>query len=740
MIGKPSQAWRSGGSQPSQVKRFLFAAPRFVLLLLAASLPAWAEGPVAPLPVAVTSFGAVVEGGALYIYGGHTGERHVYSADKVSGALHRLALKPGAVWEGLPGGEPVQGTALVAHGGRLYRVGGMAARNAAGEKGDLHSSATVARFDPAAGRWMELPPLPAARSSHDAAVVGDRLYVGGGWRLSGNPNRGDWATTVAVLDLSAATPAWAELPQPFQRRGLTLAALGEKLLFIGGMNSSNEPVTLVDILDTRSGIWTKGPDLPKGKLKGFGNSAAVAGGRVFVSGLSGDVFALKADGLEWETVAQLQKPRFFHRLVALDAATLLALGGEDDEGKIREVEVIRVAAGPRAADAGWPQWRGPARDGVAPAAGWNKQWPAEGPAVLWKARAGTGVSSPVIADGRVFVTGNDGAGRDLVLALDARTGAEAWRHALPAASTNHPMPIVPNGPAATPTVAGGLVYLLSREGELRALDAAGGALKWRTSLLADLGGKRPVYGYAQSPLVADGRVYLDVGGAGGSTTALDAATGAVIWRAGDGEAGYSAARRFAQGGTELVAMFKGEALSVLEAGTGRERWRWPATTRDFVNAATPVFVGDDIFISNSGTNAATLVGPGDAGPRAKWSSADLSLLFNNAILRDGRLFAFNELRRGVNEFNGLDAATGQKLWSSDAVPLGTFILSDGHWVFLTRNAEVVLAPAAADGLRPAARFQALGGRTYATPALAADVLVVKNNDGEVAAFDLRPAG
>lgn len=708
-----------------------------LVILLAARVPA-VEPFFPPLPLPVTSFGAVVADRALYLYGGHAGERHVYSADTVSGALHRLDLHPGGGWTALPGGEPLQGTALVAHGSRLYRVGGMAARNGPDEKHDLHSSATVARFDPAAGRWAELPPLPAARSSHDAAVIGDRLYVGGGWRLSGSAGRAEWATTVAVLDLAAAAPQWSEMPQPFQRRGLALAVLGDRLFFLGGMNSSNEPVNSVDILDTRTGAWSAGPELPRGRLKGFGNAAAVAGGRLFVSGRSGEVFALSADGTAWETVAKLAKPRFFHRLVALNDHTLLALGGEDDAGKIAEIEVIPV--GPRVAAADWPQWRGPARDGLAPDTGWNKLWPADGPPRLWLARVGTGVSSPVVAAGRVYVTGNAGADRDQILALDLVTGVELWRHSLPAASTNHPMPIVPNGPAATPTVADGRVYVLSREGEFRALDAATGELRWRVDLLADLGGKRPVYGYAQSPLVADGRVYLDVGGSGGSTTALDAVTGAVLWRAGDGEAGYSAARRFTHDGAELVAMFKGEALSVFEADSGRERWRWPASTRDFVNTATPVFLGPDIFISNSGTNAATLVGPGPDGPRVRWTSPELSLLFNNAVLRHGRLHAFHELRRGVNEFNCLDAATGRKLWTSDAVPLGTFVLSDGHWLFLTRESEVVLAPAEAEGLQPAARFQALGGRTYATLALAGGVLVVKNNAGEVAAFDLRPRG
>jgi outer membrane protein assembly factor BamB len=707
-----------------------------LLGVLAAGLLAAQAASFAPLPYPVTSFGAVVEDGALYIFGGHTGERHVYSADKVNGSLHRLALRPGAAWEVLQPSEPAQGTALAAHRGMLYRVGGMAARNAAGEKHDLRSLDLAARFDLRRGAWEALPPLPQARSSHDAVVVGDRLYVGGGWRLRGGAGGGDWATNVLVLDLAAAAPQWTALPQPFQRRGLALAALDHRLFFIGGMNSSNETLTSVSILDTKTGAWSEGPDLPKGRLKGFGNSAIVAGGRLHVSGLGGDVFALTADGSAWETLATLARPRFFHRLVAVDDTTLLALGGEDDEGKIQEIEVVRVgaAAGPAAAE--WPQWRGPARDGVSPATGWSKQWPAEGLPKRWTARAGLGVSSPVIAGGRVITHGNDRAGTDAVVAWNAADGAESWRHAFPAGSTNHAMPIVPNGPAATPTVADGRVYALAREGELRVLDLATGALLWRADLLADLDGKRPVYGYAQSPLVADGRVYLDVGGDAGSTTALDAATGAVAWRAGAGEAGYSAARRFEHAGAPLVAMFKGEALSVFEAATGRERWRWATTTRDFCNAATPVFVDGRIFVSNTATNAAVLAGPDGAA----WRNGEFAQLFNNAVLRDGRLFAFNEQRRGVNEFRCVDAATGRTLWTGDAVPLGTFILADGHWIFLTRDSEVVLAPAAADGVRPAARFQALGGRTYATPALAARLLVVKNNDGEVAAFTLPAEG
>jgi hypothetical protein len=86
----------------------------------------------------------------------------------------------------------------------------------------------------------------------------------------------------------------------------------------------------------------------------------------------------------------------------------------------------------------------------------------------------------------------------------------------------------------------------------------------------------------------------------------------------------------------------------------------------------------------------------------------------------------------------VDTRTGETKWGSDAVPTGTFLLADGHWIFLTREGEVALAEAAPDGLKPLARFHALNGKCYATPTLAAGHLYVRSNSGEVAAFDLRP--
>ena len=175
---------------------------------------------LAAMPESVTSFGAVTDDGWLYVFGGHKGKRHEYAIDKVSGSFHRLRLSEGRAWEPLPASAPGQGLPLVSHGRHVYRIGGMAARNPADTKQDLYSTNLVQRFDPRRGQWEDFASLPAPRSSHDAVVLGNRIYVAGGWQLTGSGNKTVWPKTALVLDLANPSAGWKEFPQPFQRRAL----------------------------------------------------------------------------------------------------------------------------------------------------------------------------------------------------------------------------------------------------------------------------------------------------------------------------------------------------------------------------------------------------------------------------------------------------------------------------------------------------------------------------------------
>jgi outer membrane protein assembly factor BamB len=743
------------------IHRFLFASCALFVLPHSGR----AASPLPPLPQPATSFGAAIADGWLYVYGGNTGKAHEFNRDCVKGDFFRLQLPTGTTWEKLPGGLALLSSSVVSYEGKIIRLGGMNARNEKGAKNDLYSTDEVMRFDPAAQKWEALPPLPEPRSSHDATILGHTLYLGGGWKLSGDDGEGvhsKWHDTLLTLDLHATKKGWQSQPQPFQRRALATVAQGGRIWFIGGMDAHDEPSRAVDWFEPATQIWGKGPDLPDAAMAGFGIAACEQGGKLYVSPLSGKVSTLSTDGTKWVEAAQLQPARFFHRLLPLADGRLAAVGGSNRKGHVTEIELVSLnaksaeekpseAAGTKVAEAkqpserggrAWPQWRGPQRDGVSAETGWRKDW-TEAPRKLWSAQVGAGMSSPIVADGRLIAQGNDGNGTDTIFALDAATGTELWRFSLPCKADAHEMPIVPNGPGATPTIFGSHVFALTREGDLVVLDNATGQLAWRKNLITDLGGKRPVYGYTQSPLVADGRLFLDVGAEAektGSTVALDAATGEVKWRAGTGEAGYSSARIFERDGQRFVAMFKGEALDVFDPADGRVVWSFRTTARDYCNALTPVFVGHRILVSNTGDPFARLL-DWDSGAtpnvRTTWQNQQFALLFNNAILRDGALFAFNEKRRGHVEFTCLDAATGENRWVSAAVPIGTFIIADGHWVFLTRDGEIVLAPARSTELKPVARFKAVQGKCYATPTLAQGRLFVRSNSGELTAFDVQ---
>ncbi len=204
------------------------------------------------LPEATASFGAVVSGEWLYIYGGHIAPTHDYWTGAVSGMFQCLHLTGDSVWEELPGGPAAQGLNLASYNGKIYRVGGMQPRNQNGDPADLHSIDHVARFDPAKMKWESLPPLHAPRSSHDVAVIGDELYVVGGWDLTGKVNDVEWTRDMMVMDLSAQNPTWTSLPQPFERRALTAAAFDGKLYVIGGMNSKDVVERTVNIYDPQS--------------------------------------------------------------------------------------------------------------------------------------------------------------------------------------------------------------------------------------------------------------------------------------------------------------------------------------------------------------------------------------------------------------------------------------------------------------------------------------------------------
>ncbi|MDR3634002.1 MAG: galactose oxidase, partial [Isosphaeraceae bacterium] len=196
-------------AQPGELEGKVYREARYYATLTvgpnvsgADPAPAVAE-PFAELIEPVNSFGGALSGDWLYVYSGHVEGTHRYHEGATSRHFRRLNLKDRTRWEELPPGPSLQGVSLVAHGGKLYRVGGMVAKNRPSEPDDLVSVADFAVYDPATATWADLAPLPSPRSTHDAVVIGDKLYVVGGWSLpGGDAAHGEFHKDALVYDLS----------------------------------------------------------------------------------------------------------------------------------------------------------------------------------------------------------------------------------------------------------------------------------------------------------------------------------------------------------------------------------------------------------------------------------------------------------------------------------------------------------------------------------------------------------
>lgn len=298
----------------------------------------------AEFPRGMTSFGAAVVNGCVYVIGGKSGKAHSYAKSYQNRNVYRLNLKDGGKnWQVVADNLGLQGLAIVGHADRVYRIGGLEARNQEGDDHDLHSVDFVKALDLEKKTWLELPKLPMGRSSFDACIVGNHIYVIGGWTMAGDKET-VWATEMLKLDLSQPDAQWQAIKAPFKTRALAVRCHQEKLFVIGGIQEKGGPTNAVHVFDLKTAKWTTGPEVPtEGQIKAFGCSAVSLGKHLLVSTYDGGIFKLNADAASWDKVHQLDAGRFFHQMLPVGKSKFALVGGSHMEhGSHREIEVFEL--------------------------------------------------------------------------------------------------------------------------------------------------------------------------------------------------------------------------------------------------------------------------------------------------------------------------------------------------------------------------------------------------------------
>jgi outer membrane protein assembly factor BamB len=383
---------------------------------------------------------------------------------------------------------------------------------------------------------------------------------------------------------------------------------------------------------------------------------------------------------------------------------------------------------------GWPQWRGPRRDGISAETGLLPRWPAEGPRLLWKIEGlGRGWSSPVFGGGRLYITGD--VGEDVILHAFDLEGKPLWR--------------APNGRAwkgqypgsrAAPVFSEGRLYHMNAHGRVACLDAATGRELWAVHVLERFEGRNITWGMSECLLVDGPHLIVTPGGRKALLAALDKTDGRTVWSTpplAQDTATYASPILVRHGARRLLVSCSSEHGFGADADTGRLLWTVPMKTPYDVNASTPVYGDGQIHF---GTPYVTI---GcyrllDDGARVErvWDTP-FDTCTGSWILRDGLLYG-----GGYREFKhwiAVDWKTGRRRAEQTELRSGSAVWADGRLYCLGEDGRAALVTPADEGFSIAGSFALTPRRVndaWAHPVLLDGRLYLRYHDA-LACYDVR---
>jgi outer membrane protein assembly factor BamB len=354
----------------------------------------------------------------------------------------------------------------------------------------------------------------------------------------------------------------------------------------------------------------------------------------------------------------------------------------------------------------WPQWRGPDRSGVSEEKGLLKEWPKDGPKLLWKLdNIDEGYSTPSVVGNRLYLNSNKG-GEEYTLRLDAENGKEVWKTKIGKVGANKG-PQYP-GTRSTPTVDGLQIYSLASDGELVCLDADGKVV-WTKHLRNDFGGKMGAWCYAESPLVDGDNVVCTPGGATATMVCLNKKTGEVVWKCpvpGGDEAGYASIVIGSVGNSKQYIQLTAKGVIGVDAKTGKFLWRFDGTVSGRgPNIGTPVFHDGGVFTSTAGPGGgqggvAQIKADGDKVSAEKvWVSKDVANHIGGFVRVGDHLYGTTGTALLCVEF-----ASGKVVWQDKCVGKGSVLSADGMLYVRGESGAVALVEATPSGYKEKGRF------------------------------------
>jgi len=400
-----------------------------------------------------------------------------------------------------------------------------------------------------------------------------------------------------------------------------------------------------------------------------------------------------------------------------------------------------TAAACLAAD--WPQYGGPDRTNISAEKGLPRTFPAGGPKVIWKIEVGAGYGGAAIQDSKVYILDRNAGRTDVLRCLDLATGKDEWSYSYPA-----PGKVSHDGSRSVPTVDDKYVFTVGCFGQVCCVSKQTHKPVWSKNIMKDFGagGKLPMWGYSQSPLLYHDVVIIAPQTAEVGLVALEKATGKERWRSGPaGGAHYVSPVVANIGGVDQAIIVNANGATAVDAATGKKLWNFSGWTCK-ISIPNVTSIGDGRVLITGGYKAGTVmikVSQADGKWQAKelWRNDKISSQINPALLyKDHLYFNANSNESLVEGLMCVDL-DGKVLWQTGKSPSferGHTLLVDGMlYIIEGKLGSLHLVELSPEGYKEVGKVEGLlGGKEIWGPLSLCGTKLIIRDQAKMLCLDL----
>lgn len=375
----------------------------------------------------------------------------------------------------------------------------------------------------------------------------------------------------------------------------------------------------------------------------------------------------------------------------------------------------------------WTQHGGPNRDFSVGPQKLSQDWGEKGPKTVWEQKLGDGFSA-IVTDGKTLYTHYRKEGKEIVVALDAKSGETKWEYGydVPIPDVQYLSTQYGEGPQATPLLVDGKLVTFGFMGHLTCVDAKTGELQWAHALGETHEVPVLYFGHSASPLSIGKNVVVAADG----LLAFDLASGELAWENRELDGTYGSPILHENG--SIVTPLDGH-LAAFNAKSGKLLWKVEHKNQWGTLLHTPVVDDSGRVVLSAAQNGTIIVDPAQKEQAPLWTTKKMQVGHSNLVLHDDHVYG------STGDASTFIVATslkdGSQAWKERGFGRTNFIKVGEQFLMLDFDAKLALVELSPKGMKIVTQATIGDQPTWTPPTLVGTTLYFRD-EARIAAYDL----